>query len=183
MGGVLGLVGSLALLPWLSAWHPLPEFPHQRGRQSRCLHLPSRPAVGAAEWSAVRHGSLKAGAEADPYHVIKASRFDRRSGGSLCATCCWRDRSPSAPCSSPHRWSPCAAWSGRCTATWVPTADAWLVGTDLAMARYSSDQQPIIQRRMLDNRPHSRCDRGGLRGPLPLNLGTAQDLFTDSTTD
>ena len=26
-GGVVGLAGSVALLPWLSAWHPLPEFP------------------------------------------------------------------------------------------------------------------------------------------------------------
>src|SRR5438874_12688112 len=26
-GGLLGLAGSVVLLPWLSAWHPVPEFP------------------------------------------------------------------------------------------------------------------------------------------------------------
>ena len=63
--------------------------------------------------------------------------------------------------------------------------NALQVGTDLDMARYSGDQVPVMQRRMLEAIAGiPGVTAAGYADRLPLNLGAADSVvYTDSTTD
>ena len=63
--------------------------------------------------------------------------------------------------------------------------NAWQVGTDLDMARYSGDQVPVMQRRVLEAIAGiPGVTAAGYADRLPLNLGAGDSVvFTDSTTD
>jgi predicted permease len=63
--------------------------------------------------------------------------------------------------------------------------NAMLVDMDLAMARYSGDQQEIMQRRMLDAiEAIPGVTAAGFGNTVPLNLDqTTRNVFSDSTTD
>jgi predicted permease len=185
MGGVVGLAGSLALLPWLSAWHPLPEFP---------INMPVNPdasVYGVALLLALLSGllfgmvPLRQVLGCNPYHVIKSGstgvirRFTLRDlllAGQI-ATCAVLVTASLVAVRGLVR-------SLHSNFGFL-TENAILLNTDLAMARYSSEQQPIIQRRMLDTALNiPGVTAAAYASTLPLNLDQQhRNVFTDSATD
>jgi predicted permease len=150
VGGLVGLAGSVALLPWLSAWQPLPDFP---------INVPVNPdatVYGVALLLALVSGLLfgmvpvRQVLRADPYQVIKSGATGVGRRFTL------RDLLLAAQISI------CAVLV---TASLVAvrglmrsldsnfgflTENVLLLNADLGMARYIGDQQQIMQRRMLD---------------------------------
>jgi predicted permease len=150
VGGLVGLAGSVALLPWLSAWQPLPDFP---------INVPVNPdatVYGVALLLALVSGLLfgmvpvRQVLRADPYQVIKSGATGVGRRFTL------RDLLLAAQISI------CAVLV---TASLVAvrglmrsldsnfgflTQNVLLLNADLGMARYIGDQQQIMQRRMLD---------------------------------
>jgi predicted permease len=150
IGGLVGLAGSIALLPWLSAWQPLPDFP---------INVPVNPdatVYGVALLLALVSGLLfgmvpvRQVLRADPYQVIKSGATGVGRRFTL------RDLLLAAQISI------CAVLV---TASLVAvrglmrsldsnfgflTQNVLLLNADLGMARYIGDQQQIMQRRMLD---------------------------------
>jgi predicted permease len=147
---LVGLAGSIALLPWLSAWQPLPDFP---------INVPVNPdatVYGVALLLALVSGLLfgmvpvRQVLRADPYQVIKSGATGVGRRFTL------RDLLLAAQISI------CAVLV---TASLVAvrglmrsldsnfgflTQNVLLLNADLGMARYIGDQQQIMQRRMLD---------------------------------
>ena len=118
-GGALGMAGGVVILRLLSAWQPIPDTP---------INVPVNPDAGTylvalllALVSGVLFGMVpvRQVLRADPWQVIRtgAASVARTCGASRCAMYCWPCRSPFAPCWSLLRWSRCAAWRARCTAT------------------------------------------------------------------
>jgi predicted permease len=184
-GGAVGLAGSVALLPSLSAWQPLPEFP---------VSVPVNPdatvylvALLLALISGLLFGvvPVRQVLGIDPYQVIKsgvagtARRFTLRdvllvAQIAICAVLVTASLvAVRGLVRSLHSNFGFLA------------QNAILVDTDLAMARYSGEQQPIVQRRMLD----AALAIPGVTGAaftntLPLNLDQLHSrVFADDTTD
>ena len=184
-GGVVGLVGSIALLPWISAWQPLPQFP---------INLPVNPdatvyavALLLALVSGLVFGMapVRQVLRSNPYHVIKSGstavgrRFTLRDlllAGqiAICAVLVTASL---------------VALRGMIRSLHsnfgFQAQNAMLVDTDLAMARYSGDQQVIMQRRMLDAvEAIPGVTAVGYANTVPLNLDqNTRNVFADSTTD
>ena len=87
-GGILGLVGSVALLRWLSVWQPFPQFP---------LHVPVTPdanvylvALVLALVSGVLFGivPVRQILRANPYEIVKAGSTGALGAESRCETYC-----------------------------------------------------------------------------------------------
>ena len=183
-GAVVGIAGSVPLLHRLSLWRPVPDFP---------VNMPVNPEAkvyGFALLLALVSGLLfgmtpvRQVLASNPYQVIKsgatgfARRFTLRD--LLLAT----------------QIAICAVLV---TASLVAvrgllrtlhghfgflTRNAVLVHTDLAMARYSSDQQPIMQQRMLDAVENIPGVTAAYADSVPLNMDTTfRKVFADSTTD
>jgi predicted permease len=186
-GGALGLLGSVVLLRWLSTWQPVPN-------------IPINVAVNPDAWTylvalllALVSGFLfgmvpvRQVFKADPYQIIKASA----AGASAARRLTLRDLLLAG------QITVCAVLV---TASLVALRGlvrslhsnfgfqpqgAMQVGTDLDMARYTGDQVPVMQRRMLDavaNIPGVTA--AGYADRVPLNLGWGDSVvFTDSTKD
>ena len=149
-GGAVGLAGSLALLPSLSAWQPMPEYP---------INVPVNPDASVylvsmilALFSGIFFGMVpvRQVLRTNPYHVIKAgaARVGRRftlrdlllvGQIAICAVLVT---------------SSLVAVRGLMRSLHSNfgflSHNAILLTTNLKMARYSVDDQQIIQRRMLD---------------------------------
>jgi predicted permease len=186
-GGALGLFGGVALLRWLSTWQPVPNIP---------INVAVNPdawtylvALLLALVSGLLFGMVPVRQvfKADPYHVIKASA----SGAPAMRRLTLRDLLLAG------QITVCAVLV---TASLVAVRglvrslhsnfgfqpqNALQVGTDLDMARYSGDQVPVMQRRMLEAIAGiPGVTAAGYADRLPLNLGAADSVvYTDSTTD
>jgi predicted permease len=186
-GGALGLFGGVALLRWLSTWQPV-------------SNIPINVAVNPDAWTyfvalllALVSGLLfgmvpvRQVFKAVPYHVIKASA----AGASATRRLTLRDLLLAG------QITVCAVLV---TASLVAVRglvrslhsnfgfqpqNAWQVGTDLDMGRYSGDQVPVMQRRMLEAVAGiPGVTAAGYADRLPLNLGAGDSVvYTDSTTD
>jgi len=184
-GGAIGLMGTVALLPRLSAWYPLPEFP---------INLPVNPdatvyvvALLLALASGLLFGMVpvRQVLKSDPYQVIKSGpmavghRFTLRDlllAGQI-AVCAVLVTASLVAVRGLVR-------SLHSNFGFVPE-DTMLVNANLGMARYSAEQQPVMQRRMLD----SALAIPGVTGAayantLPLSLDQLHSrVFRDETTD
>jgi len=184
-GGAVGVAGSVALLRWLCTWRPVPDFP---------VVLPVSPdvtvyavAVLLALVSGLLFGMVpvRQVLASDPYQVIKssASGVSRRLSFrdvllaaqiSLCAVLVTASL---------------VAVRGLVRSLHgtfgIDTANTMLVHTDLAMARYSPEQQPIMQRRMLDAvQAIPGVTAAAYGNSVPLDTNTHyRNAYADSTTD
>lgn len=184
-GGTVGLVGSVALLNWLSAWRPVPGFP---------VSLPVSPdttvyvvAVLLALVSGVLFGMVpvRQVLRSNPYEVIKASAsgISRRLNFrdvllavqiSICAVLVTASLvAVRGLMRSLHE------------SFGIQIKNVMLVRANLTMARYSAEQQPIMQRRMLEaveRIPGVTAAAYGNSIPLDTNT-TYFKAYADSTTD
>jgi predicted permease len=186
MGGTLGLLGSVVLLRWLSAWHPVTGFP---------VNVPVNPdgrvylvALLLALASGLLFGlvPVRQVLKTDPYQTVKAG-----SAASLSRRITARD------CLLVLQIVVCAVLV---TASLVAvrgmmlslksnfgfvSQGAMVVGTDLDMAGYSGARTPQMQRRLLDAvAAIPGVTSVGLTDRVPLSLGWATStVFKDSTTD
>jgi predicted permease len=151
MGGAVGLLGSVVLLGWLSAWHPFPKYP---------INAPvtAGPNVyGVALLLALASGFLFGAVpvrqvlRTDPYQIVKAG-----STGIVGRRIAVRDLllvAQIAICAVLVTSSLVAvrglARSLHSNFGFEPS-NAMLVDTDLNMAGYSRDVAPAMQRRMID---------------------------------
>jgi predicted permease len=184
-GGVIGLAGSIALMPWISAWQPLPQYP---------INLPVNPDVtvyAVALLLALISGLLfgmvpvRQVLRGSPYQIIKSGatgvvrRFTLRDlllAGqiAICAVLVT---------------SSLVALRGMIRSLHsnfgFQAENATLVDMDLAMARYSGEQQEIMQRHMLDGvEMIPGVTAAGYANTVPLNLDQmTRNVFSDSTTD
>jgi predicted permease len=186
-GGALGLLGGVALLRWLSTWQPVPNIP---------INVAVNPdawtylvALLLALVSGLLFGMVPVRQvfKADPYHVIKTSA----AGASAMRRLTLRDLLLAG------QITVCAVLV---TASLVAVRGlvrslhsnfgfqpqgALQVSTDLNMARYSGDQVPVMQRRMLEAIAGiPGVTAAGYADRLPLNLGWSDTVvYTDSTSD
>ncbi len=184
-GGLLGLAGSVVLLPWLSAWHPLPQFP---------INVPVNPdatvyavALLLALASGLIFGMVpvRQALAINPYQVIKSGatfvgrRFTVRdlllvSQIAICAVLVTASL---------------VAVRGLVRSLHsnfgFVTQNAMLLSTDLGMARYSADQQPILQRRMVDAAlAIPGVTAAAYSNTLPLNLDQLHStVYAETATD
>ena len=185
IGGAVGLAGSVALLPWLSAWQPLPDYP---------INLPVNPdatvyavAVLLALLCGLLFGMVpvRQVLATNPYQVIKSQ------GTQISRRLTLRDLLLAVQIAI------CALLV---TASLVAVRglvrslhsnfgflaqNAVLVNTDLAMARYSGDHQPIMQQRILDAaKALPGVTLAGYANTLPLGLDQLHtNVFADNAAD
>jgi len=184
-GGLVGVTGSVWLLPWLSAWQPLPDYP---------INVPVNPdatVYGVALLLALVSGLLfgmvpvRQALASNPYQVIKsgatgvARRFTLRDlllAGQI-AICAVLVTASLVAVRGLMR-SLHSNFGFR-------AQNAMLVETDLAMARYSAEQQPIMQRRMLDAaQAISGVTAAAYADRVPLSLDSHfTNVFVDGDTD
>lgn len=184
-GGAVGLGGSLALLPSLSAWQPAPQFP---------VNLPVRPdasvyvvALLLALFSGLVLGlvPVRQVLSTNPYEVIKSGttgitrRFTLRdllltAQIAICAVLVT---------------SSLVAVRGLVRSLHSNfgflTENTMLVDTDLQMGRYSPEQQPAMQRRMLDAAlAIPGVTAAAYTNTVPLNFDQLNSrVFADNVTD
>ena len=186
MGGAVGLWGSIALLRGLSAWHPMPRFP---------IQVPVNPdanvyivALALALVSGILFGlvPVRQVLRTDPYQIVKAGSAGKPGRRMTYETCWW--------------WSQIAICAVLVTSSMVAVRglarsldsnfgfeprNAVLVQTNLAMAGYSGDGVPAMQKRMIDaTETIPGVKSVGLVGNPPLVEGwNDSPVFTDQTTD
>ena len=184
-GGLVGLAGSVLLLPWLSSWQPLPQFP---------INMPVNPdasvyavALLLALLSGLLFGlvPVRQVLATNPYQVIKSgvTRVSRRftlrdvllvGQIAICAVLVT---------------SSLVAVRGLLRSLHsnfgFQAENTMLVDLDLAMARYSGEQQPVLQRRLLDAvRAISGVTAAAYANTVPLNLDQLHsNVFADGATD
>jgi predicted permease len=185
IGGAVGLAGSVTLLPWLSAWQPLPEFP---------INVPVNPdatVYGVALLLALVSGLLfglvpvRQVLACNPYQVIKSGatgvgrRFTLRDlllAGQI-AICAVLVTASLVAVRGLVR-------SLHSNFGFL-TQNATLLHADLGMARYNVEQQPIMQRRMLDAAlAIPGVTAASYANTLPLSLNQLHsNVFADGATD
>lgn len=184
IGGVSGLTGSVALLHWLTAWQPVPNFP---------IHLPVNPDVnvyGFALLLSFASGFLlglvpvRQVFQADPYQVVKSGltgAAERRvtSRDALLilqiAICAVLVTSSLVAVRGLAR-------SLHSNFGFLPQK-VTLVDTDLDMAGYNSDAVPVMQKRMLNAvTTLSGVMAAGISDMLPLSRENPENfpVFKDS---
>jgi len=189
-GGAVGIWSSVGILHWLSRWRPFPQFP---------LNLPLNPdanvyavAVVLTLLSAFLFGAVPVRQilRTDPYEIVKAAATG--AGGSpgkrrlnireillavqiaICAVLVT---------------SSMVAVRGLARSLHdhlgVDPQNAMLVETELNMAGYKSDQQALMQRRMIDAMQALPGVRHvGLVSSPPLHMGWEPlQVFKDQATD
>jgi predicted permease len=186
LGGALGLVGSVVLLHWLSAWQPIPDMP---------INVPVNPDARTyvvALLTALASGLLfgivpvRQIMKTNAYQVIKsgpAQKGTRRLTTRdlllvvQVAVCAVLVTSSLVAVRGMIR-------SLRSNFGFDPQ-NAMQVYTDLDMARYPGNQVPVMQRRMLDTvAAIPGVTSAAYASRIPLNLGWADaTIFSDSTTD
>jgi predicted permease len=190
LGGALGLVGSVALLRQLSAWHPIPQYPmHIAVYADAKVYL---AALLLALASGFLFGAVPVRQilRTNPYEVVKAGSTGIIAGATrrritlrdlllvvqvaICAVLV--TSSLVAVRGLLHSMHSNFGFEPR---------NAMLADTGLSMAGYSGDRVPAIQRRMIDalkNIPG--VNAVGLISQIPLGGGgSSEDVFTDQTTD
>ena len=185
-GGAAGLLGSMVLLRWLSAWQPLPDIP---------INLPVNPdarVYAVALLLALASGLLfgvvpvRQVLRADPYQIVKTGsaaaagrRFTARDlllvlQVAVCAVLVTSSlvavRGMVRALHSSFGFQP---------------QNAMLVNTDLDMAGYNGERIPAMQRRMIDTlEAIPGVTAVGLVDRLPLNMEwNDSSVFKDATTD
>ena len=190
VGGVLGLLGSVALLRKLSAWQPIPEYP---------MHVPLYPDANVylvALFLALASGFLFGAVpvrqilRTNPYEVVKAGSTGIIAGSAgrritlrdlllvvqiaICAVLVTSSlvavRGLARSLHSNFGFEP---------------ENAMLVDTTLGMAGYSGDRVPAKQRRMIDAlQTIPGVQSVGFVSEIPLGGGgSTADVFTEQTTD
>ena len=184
-GGLVGLAGSILLLPWLSAWQPLPAYP---------INMPVDPdakvyvvALLLALLSGLLFGlvPVRQVLATNPYQVIKsgATGLSRRFGlrdvllAGQIAICAVLVTSSLVAVRGLVR--------SLHSEFGFKTQNTLLVSMDLAMARYTSEQQPILQRRLLDAAlVIPGITAAAYANTVPLNLDQLHsNVFADGETD
>jgi predicted permease len=187
MGGAVGLWGSDALLQWLSAWRPFPEYP---------LNLPLEPDAHVYELalllsliSGFLFGAvpLRQVLRTDPYQIVKSASIatvGHRIGVrdvllvvqiALCAVLVTSSMVAVRG----------LARSLRSNFGFEPR-NAVLVETTLTMAGYKREREPAMQRRMIDAmKTIPGVESVGLVAQSPpLHPGwNNQDVFSDQAPD
>ena len=190
VGGVLGLLSSVALLRQLSTWHPIPEYP---------MHVPVYPdanvylvALLLALASGFLFGAVpvKQILRTNPYEVVKGGSTGIIAGNTgrqitlrdillvvqiaICAVLVT---------------SSLVALRGLVRSMHgnfgFEPENAMLVDTTLSMAGYSGDRIPAMQRRMIDAlQTIPGVKTVGFVSQIPLGGGgSTADVFADQTTD
>jgi predicted permease len=186
MGGTVGLLGSVALLRWLSVWQPVPRFP---------MHVPVIPdanvyaiALALALVSGFLFGivPVRQVLRANPYQIVKGG-----STGTVGRRITVRDlllAAQIAICAVLVTSSLVAvrglARSLHSNFGFEPR-NAMLVNTNLAMAGYRGDEAAAMQKRMRDAvETIPGVKAVGLVDNPPLAEGWKPAfVFTDRTTD
>ena len=188
IGGVVGLMGGIALLRWLNTWQPVPSFP---------VHLPVAPdattyavALLLALGSGLLFGlvPVRQVLRANPYQVVKSGTIGL--GGRRFST---RDLLlvvQVAVCAMLVTASMVAlrglVRSLHSHYGFVPQ-EALLVETDLNMAGYEGDRVAPMQRRMVDTVERiPGVSAIGLTDRIPLdsqNMTNSTLVYKDTTTD
>jgi len=190
VGGVLGLLGSVALLRQLSVWQPIPEYP---------MHVPLYPDAKVylvALFLALASGFLFGAVpvrqilRTNPYEVVKGGSTGIIAGNTgrritlrdvllvlqiaICAVLVTSSlvalRGLARSMHSNFGFEP---------------GNAMLVDTTLGMAGYSGDRIPAMQRRMIDAlQTIPGVTTVGFVSQIPLGGGgSTEDVFTEQTTD
>jgi predicted permease len=185
-GGALGLWASLALLSAMDAWHPVPEFP---------INIPVSPDGNVYVMASVLAlisallfgiGPVRQALRADPYQVIKAG-----TSGPAPRRITVRDlllAAQIAICAVLVTSSTVAvrglARSLNSNFGFDPR-NVVLADTDLVMARYTGDEIPAVQKRMITAvEAIPGVQSVGMVNRLPLHAGGFGSLiYTDTTTD
>jgi predicted permease len=189
MGGAAGLWGSVALLGWLSAWNPFPQFP------TNVPVAPDAKVYAVAVLLAIVSGILfgvvpvRQVLHTDPYEIIKSGslgKVGRRitvrdvSLGVQIAICAVLVTSSIVAVRGLVR-------SLHSNFGFEPR-NVMLVDTDLNMAGYHSAAVPAMQRRMIDAMATiPEATAVALVSIPPLHPaccnGNESNVFTDETTD
>jgi predicted permease len=190
VGGVLGLLGSVALLRQLSTWHPIPEYP---------MHVPVYPDANVylvALFLALASGFLFGAVpvrqilRTNPYEVVKGGATGIIAGntgrritlrdillvvqiaicGVLVTSSLVAVRGLARSMHGNFGFNP---------------ENAMLVDTTLGMAGYSGDRILAMQRRMIEALEAIPGVKSvGFVSEVPLGGGSSTaDVFTDETTD
>ena len=188
VGGAVGVLGSIVLLQRMSMWQPFPGAP---------IHVPVSPdariyavALALALVSGFLFGivPVRQVLETDPYQIVKSGSTGRAGRRitvrdallvlqiAICAVLVT---------------SSMVALRGLARSLngnyGFETRNAMLVNTNLAMAGYSSDEVPAVQKRMIDAMEAiPGVERVGLVNeypPLVYAAGSRVNVFNDETTD
>ncbi|MFZ0663796.1 MAG: FtsX-like permease family protein [Acidobacteriaceae bacterium] len=187
VGGALGLLGSVAILRWLSAWQPIPDIPI-----NVVVNTDARAYIVAlllALVSGLLFGMVPVRQvfKVDPYQVIKTGA----TGAAKPRRITLRDlmlAGQIAICAVLVTASLVAvrglARSLRSNFGFDPQ-HAMQVSTDLDMAGYTGDRARIMQRRMLDAvAAIPGVTAAGYANRVPLSIGWSEtSIFRNSTTD
>ena len=186
-GGAVGLVGGIFILRWLTAWQLTPDVP---------INVPVNPdlwtyavAFLLALVSGVLFGIVPARQimKSDPWQIIRAGG----SGMTHLRRLTLRDLllvGQIAICAVLVTSSLVAirglARSLHSNFGFDPK-NTMLVETDLRMGGYTGDQQPVLQKRMLDTvAALPGVSQAAYTSRVPLTLGGGDSfVYTDSTTD
>src|SRR5580698_507802 len=189
-GGVVGLLGSVALLQRLSVWHPIPQFP---------MHVPVYPDAKVylvALFLALASGFLFGAVpvrqilRTNPYEVVKAGSTGIIAG-STGRRITLRDLllvAQIAICAVLVTSSLVAlrglARSMHSSFGFVPD-HVMLATTDVTMSGYAGDQRPAMQKRMIEAlQPIPGVESVGFISQVPLSGGSStEDVFTSQATD
>jgi len=187
IGGAVGLSGSVMLLQQLGTWRPFPQFPFNISLHpdvnvyvvALLLSLASGFLFGAIPVRQVLH--------ADPYEIVKSGSLARVGGritardillGAQIAICAVLVTSSFVAVRGLMR-------SLHSNFGFDPQS-VMLVDTDLNMAGYKPDAQPIMQKRMIEAmQAIPGVQSVGLVGQYPpLHMGwNEQNVFTDQTAN
>jgi len=188
VGGAVGVLGSIVLLQRMSMWQPFPGAP---------IHVPVSPdariyavALALALVSGFLFGivPVRQVLETDPYQIVKSGSTGR-AGRRITvrdallvlqiAICAVLVTSSMVALRGLAR-----SLNGKYG---FETRNAMLVNTNLAMAGYSSDEVPAVQKRMIDAMEAiPGVERVGLVNeypPLVYAAGSRVNVFNDETTD
>jgi len=187
VGGALGMLGGVGILRWLSAWQPIPNIP---------INVPVNPdartyavALALALASGFLFGMVpvRQVLRSDPWQIIRAGglgvahlrRFTLRDlllalQIAICAVLVTSSlvavRGLLRSLHSDFGFQP---------------QNAMLLQSDLQMAGYPKDQQPVVQQKLLDAvAAIPGVTAVGYADRLPLSLGgNDSSVFKDSVTD
>ena len=184
-GGLLGLAASMALLPRLSAWQPLPEFP---------INVPVNPdatvyavALLLAVISGMFFGMVPARQvlTTNPYQVIKAGHAGVTPRLTLRELLLAGQIAVCAVLVTSSLVAARGLVRSLHSDFGILTQNTILVNTDLGMARYNRDQQPLMHRRMLDAALSlPGVTAAGYSNTIPLNMDQLHSrVYLDTDTD
>ncbi len=186
-GGALGMLGGVGILRWLSAWQPVPNIPinvpvNPDGRTYMVALLlalasgflfgmvPVRQVLRSDPWQVIRAGGTGMGSMRrlslrDLLLAVQIAICAVLVTSSLVAV-----RGLVRSLHSDYGFQP---------------QNAMLVHSDLQMAGYAKEQQPIVQQKMLDAAAAiPGVTAAGYADRLPLSLGgNDSSVYKDSVTD